>query len=112
VKRLVLIRRRTKDAKFFGVKLVNASESPELTLQTIEISMMVGVGGGEAIPTDQVICHYPSDHVHWKRQPRDPRRTSRFVREVKLGRRFVLELGLCSEIVAYAGEEVRLNSVH
>ena len=57
-----------------GVELVDPAEAAEFALEAVVKAVMVGVAGDEAVAADLVVGLDALDHVHRKRQPRDPGR--------------------------------------
>jgi len=57
----------------FGVALLDHAETAELALGAVEVAVMVGVAGDEAILADGIKGLDALDHVHRERQPGDPR---------------------------------------
>ena len=73
---------------------------------------MVRVARDEQVPADEVVVFDLLDHLHRKRQPRDPRRPRQLVGDVELRRRRVAHHGLDTEVVREASQQVRLLTAH
>ena len=59
--------------ELLGVPLLDHAEAAELALVAVEVAVVVGVAGDEAVAADVVVGLDALDHVHRERQPRDPR---------------------------------------
>src|SRR4051812_42076196 len=57
----------------FGIDLIYAPESAELTLFAVVVTVMIGVAVDEAIAADMVVRFHARDYVDGERQPRRPR---------------------------------------
>ena len=58
--------------QLFGVPLLDHAEAPELALDAVEVAVVVGVAGGEAVAADAVVGLDPLDHVDREGQAGDP----------------------------------------
>ncbi len=70
--------------KLFGVELLYHPEAPELALDTVEVAVVVGVAGDEAVAADTVAGLHPLDHVHREGQSRDPGLPGELVFQIEL----------------------------
>src|SRR5262245_20983200 len=61
-----------KGSKLLGVHLFDATEAAEFAFDTIEISMVIAVGGREASVPPLVEYRHLLDTMDRKGQPRDP----------------------------------------
>src|SRR5258708_6045770 len=84
VEGLVQIRRWSQRSKLFRIALLHSSESTKLAFGPIEIAMMVGITGDEAIAADDVVRFHSRDDVYWEGQSRSPRLSGSFVGKVEL----------------------------
>ena len=78
----------------------------------IEVAMMIGVSGREAIATDVVVCFDSFNNVYGKWQACDPWLASVLVLQIKLGRWRVSQSCFCAEIVDRANQEMWLLGSH
>src|SRR5262249_22010066 len=62
----------SKGRKLLRVPLLDHAKAAELALFAVEVAVMVGVASHEAIPTDMIVGRDLLNHVHGKRQSRDP----------------------------------------
>ena len=92
-------RRRGERGELFGVPLLDHAEAAELALLAVEVAVVVGVAGDEAVAADVVVGLDPLDHVHRERQPGDPGFAVALVLQVELGRGRVVDAGLGAEVV-------------
>ncbi len=95
-----------------GVPRVHQAEPAELTFLAVEVPVVIGVPGHEAVATDAVVRLDPLDHVHRERQSGDPRHAVAPVLEIELRGRRVGDGGLGAEIVGHPGQEVGLVPAH
>ena len=58
--------------ELFGVPLLDHAEATELALVAVEVAVVVGVAGDEAVAADAVVGLDPLDHMDRERQPGDP----------------------------------------
>src|SRR5262249_1888364 len=99
-------------AQFFGIMLLYHPEAAELALDSVVISVMVGVAGDKAIAADPVIGLDPLDYMHWKRQPRYPGLPSLAVGKIEFGRRRVEHSRFGAYIVAAANQQMGFLAAH
>jgi hypothetical protein len=81
-----ILRRRGERGELLGVPLLHHAEAAELALLAVEVAVVVGVAGDEAVAADVVVGLDPLDHVHRERQPGDPGLAVALVLQVELGR--------------------------
>src|SRR5262249_43165430 len=55
-----------------GVPLLDHAEATELALNAIEVAVVIGITGDEAVTAEAVEGVDAFDHVHWEWQPGDP----------------------------------------
>ena len=96
--------------ELLGVPLLHHAEAAELALLAVEVAVVVGVAGDEAVAADVVVGLDPLDHVHRERQPRDPGPAVALVLQVELGRWGVVDTGLGAEVVDGLDQQVRLRA--
>ena len=58
--------------ELFGVPLLHHSEAAELALRAVEVTVVVGVAGDEAVAADVVVGLDPLDDMYGEGQPGDP----------------------------------------
>ncbi len=85
--------------ELLGVPLLDHAEAAELALLAVEVAVVVGVAGDEAVAADVVVGLDALDHVHRERQPRDPGLAVALVLQVELGRGGVVDAGFGAEVV-------------
>jgi hypothetical protein len=88
-----------KCGELLRVPLLDHAEAAEFALFAVEVAMVVGVAGDEAVAADVVVGVDTLDHVHRKRQPRDPGFAVALVLQVELGRGRVIDAGFGAEVV-------------
>ena len=93
--------------ELFRVPLFHHAEATELALLAVEVAVVVGVAGDEAVAADVVVCLDALDHMHREGQPGDPRLAVALVLQVELGGRGVLDDGFGAEIVDGLDEQMR-----
>ncbi len=101
-----------ESADFFRIPLLHHAEAAKFSLLTVEITVVIGVAGDEAIAADVVIGFHPFDHVHREWQAGDPRCSSPLVGKIKLGRWCVVNAGFSPQIVHHPDEQVGFLSAH
>src|SRR5215203_1652632 len=67
------------------VPLVDAAEAAEFAFRAVKIAMVIAVARDETIAADPVERLDPLDHMHRKRQARDPRRAGDAVLHIEAG---------------------------
>ena len=85
--------------ELLGVPLLDHAEAAELALLAVEVAVVVGVAGDEAVAADVVVGLDALDHVHRERQPGDPGFAVALVLQVELGRGGVVDAGFGAEVV-------------
>ena len=88
--------------ELFGVPLLDHAEAAELALFAVEVAVVVGVAGDEAVAADVVVGLDALDHMHRKRQPGDPGFAGALVLQIELGRGRVLDAGFGAEVVDWS----------
>ena len=106
------LRRRRERRELLGVPLLDHAEAAELALLAVEVAVVVGVAGDEAVAADVVVGLDALDHVHRERQPGDPRFAVALVLQVELGRGRVVDARLGAEVVDGLDQQVRLAAAH
>ena len=71
--------------------LLDHAEAAEFALNAVEVAVMIGVAGDEAIAADQITCLHSLDHMDGERQTRDPRFAVKLVLQIELRGRCVLD---------------------
>ncbi|MNL05681.1 hypothetical protein D3C87_1262920 [compost metagenome] len=99
-------------ADLFGVPLIDAAETAKFALHSVEIAVVVGVAGDEAIAADVVIGFHAFDHMHRKRQPGQPGGARQFVGHVEPGRGRVPDGSFGAQVVARAHQQVGFLAAH
>ena len=94
--------------ELLGVPLLDHAEAAELALLAVEVAVVVGVAGDEAVAADVVVGLDALDHVHRERQPGDPGFAVALVLQVELGRGGVVDAGFGAEVVDGLDQQVRL----
>ena len=61
-----------EDRECLGIPLFHHAEAPELAFIPIEVAVVVGIAGDEAVAADAIIGLHPLDHMHGEWQTRDP----------------------------------------
>ena len=113
VRRCVEVRPdRIERFELLGVPLLHPAETPKLAFHAVEITMMVGVAGDEAVAADAIEGLDPLDHVNGERELGDPRRAGELVGEIELGGRYVMNPGFGAEVVDRFDQQVRLLPAH
>ena len=90
---------RRERGELLGVPLLDHAEAAELALVAVEVAVVVGVAGDEAVAADVVVGLDALDHVHRERQPGDPGLAGALVLQVELGRGGVVDAGFGAEVV-------------
>ena len=85
--------------ELLGVPLLDHAEAAELALDAVEVAVVVGVAGDEAVAADAVVGLDPLDDMHRERQPRDPGLAVALVLQIELGGRRVLDTRFGAEVV-------------
>ena len=85
--------------EFLRVRLIYPAEAPELTLDPVEVTVMVRVTRGEAAAANSVIGFDALNHVDREGDPGDPGGPIEFVGQVELGRSRVVDVGFSAKIV-------------
>ena len=85
--------------ELLGVPLLDHAEAAELALDAVEVAVVVGVAGDEAVAADAVVGLDALDDVHREGQPGDPGLAGALVLQVELGRRRVVDARLGAEVV-------------
>jgi hypothetical protein len=98
--------------ELLGVPLLDHAEAAELALLAVEVAVVVGVAGDEAIAADVVNGLDVLNHVHRERQPGDPRCTVALVLQVELGRGGVIDARLGAQVVDSLDQQMRLAAAH
>ena len=98
--------------ELLGVPLLHHAEAAELALLAVEVAVVVGVAGDEAVAADVVVGLDPLDHVHRERQPGDPGFAVALVLQVELGRGGVVDAGFGAEVVDGLDQQMRLLPAH
>src|SRR5262245_28073287 len=101
-----------KRSELLGVHLFDATKTAEFAFDTIEISMVIAVGGREAGVPPLVEYRHLLDTMDRERQPRDPWLPIEFILQVEPGGWRVLNLGFGAKIVPGLDEQVRLLPAH
>ena len=83
--------RRRRDAEIFAIPLIDACEAAEFALHAVEVTVMIGAAGLEAVAADAIAHFDARDDVNGKGQASDPGRAGGPVREIELRRRRVFE---------------------
>ena len=104
--------RLRQDAKLFGIRLIDPPEAAKLTLDAVEITMVISRAGNEAVAADEIAGLDPRDNMHRERKTCDPGCSDLFVFKVKLRRRCVFDASFRAEVVAHCREQVRLDAAH
>ena len=71
--------------ELLGVPLLDHAEAAELALLAVEVAVVVGVAGDEAVAADVVVGLDALDHMHREGQPGDPGLAVALVLQVELG---------------------------
>ena len=79
--------------QLLGVPLLDHAEAAELALVAVEVAVVIGVAGDEAVAADVVVGLDALDDVHREGQPGDPGLAVALVLQVELGRWRVLRPG-------------------
>ena len=101
-----------KGGELLRVPLLHHAEAAELALLAVEVAVVVGVAGDEAVAADVVVGLDALDHMHRERQPGDPGFAVAFVLQVELGRGGVIDAGFGAEVVDGLDQQVRLLAAH
>src|SRR5579883_836841 len=96
----------------FGVLLLHHRKAPELAFNAVEVAVMIGILGDEALAADMIACLNAFNYMNGKRQPRHPRLPRPFIGEIELRGGCVMNKGFRTKVIDYSGQQVWLLSAH
>ena len=98
----------SKGAKVFHIQLLDPAEASELSLNAVEIAMVIAVGAAESGAAPLVAgCDF-ADTVDRERQTRDPRGSGLLVLQIEAGGWGVFDFGGGTQVVVHTDQEMGL----
>src|SRR5262249_26561975 len=101
-----------QSVKLLRVQLFHHAKSTKLTLDSIEVAMVIRIVGDELVAADAIAGDDAVDNMYRERKTGQPRPAVAFVRQVEPRRRLVANVSLRAEIVDGPDQQVRLDSTH
>ena len=99
-------------ADLLGIPLFHHPEAAKFALFAVEIAVVIGVAGDEAVVADVVIGLDPLDHMNREGQAGDPGLSGGLVLQIEFRRRCILNPCLCAQIVSSPDQQMRLPTTH
>ena len=96
----------------FGVPLLYHAKAAKLALNSIEVSVVIGISRNKTTPANEIESFRTVHHMHNVWQSGHPRPPTQFVLDVEVRGRRVADVRLCSQVVAYMHHQVRLVATH
>ena len=96
----------------FYVPLLDATEATKLSLDPIEVAVMVTIGAGKLGLAPFVTNRDFFDAMDWEGQLGDPGCSGLLILQIKLGGRSIRDLGFAAEVVDGLDEQMRFLPAH